>query len=81
MEKVKDVLRIKNSYDNLNERISFDIRIRKCDSLIDGIECKSDEVIERLLKMIRFDILYLKDFVNHNVKGKSQLVTTETFHS
>jgi len=50
-ERVEEYYKLKNSYSNFTERISFSIEIIKCDNETNNYQCKSDEVI--------------KDFVSH----------------
>ena len=80
MDQHKD-LRIKNSYSDENERVSFQIEIHSC---ADKSYCKSDDDIANLLEKIYFTFYNLEEnveFGNPLNIGKRPIRAIDAFHS
>ena len=76
---VKDVLRVKNAYDNFKERVSFEIMVSKCTDLSKG--CAEKSHAEKVLKTIYFTNYFIEDSISYSTKLDSPIVTQDAFHS
>ena len=66
MEGIGDKLKVKNKYDNKNDRISFEIIAIKCNPNIDiDKQCKEPIEITKVLDNLYMTVYYVDDFVNH----------------
>tara|TARA_B110000285_G_C14934631_1_gene518970 strand:+ start:147 stop:434 length:288 start_codon:yes stop_codon:yes gene_type:complete len=82
IEKLKDQLRVKNSYSNKEERISFSIQAVNCDNSTE--DCQEFSIIEKFFDNMFFTVYVLEENIEFgdvaNI-GKKPLSTTDTFHS
>ena len=82
MEKIKDDLKVKNSYSNKKERVSFSIQAVLCDQPNEN--CADPEKIDQFLKDIFFTSYILEENVEFgdisNI-GKRPISVNDKFHS
>ena len=55
-EQIDDFIRVKNSYSNIKDRLSFQLEINKCDSSVANHNCHDDEDTKKLLKKVFFTL-------------------------
>jgi hypothetical protein len=82
MNTIKDILRVKNSYTDKDERVSFSMQAVACDS--DTEECADPTAIEQFFEDIYFTIYILKENIafgdNSNI-GQRPISVNDQFHS
>ena len=82
MDTIKEVLRVKNSYSDKDERVSFSLQAVACDQSLDT--CASTADIEEFFKEVYFTTYILKENIafgdNSNIM-KRPVSVTDQFHS
>ena len=83
---MKDILKIKNIYSNLDDRRSFSLEIIKCKDKKDQPKptCKTDPEIKLLLPELYFTFYYIEEniaFGDHSNIGKRPITSSDKFHS
>ena len=76
---IKDVLKVKNAYDNFQERVSFEIMVSKCTDLSKG--CALAAHAEKVLKTIYFTNYFIEDTISYSTKLATPIITQDAFHS
>ena len=77
MTKLASRLKVKNKYDDYEERISFEIVAHKC---IDKGCAKPDAIIN-LLSRFYFTLYYIEDNISYSTKLENPIYTQDAFHS
>lgn len=82
MKTIQDIIRVKNSYTDKDERVSFSMQAVACDSALE--ECAEPASIEKFFEDIYFTIYILKENVKFGDKstiGKRPVSVNDQFHS
>lgn len=82
MNKIKEELRVKNSYSNTEERISFSVQAVNCDNSTE--DCQDFEIIEKFFDNTFFTAYILEgmiEFGDVSNIGKKPVSTVDHFHS
>ena len=62
MNKLGDYMKVKNKYDDYEERVSFEIVAHKC---INATICAKPEAISNLLSKFYFTLYYIEDNISY----------------
>jgi hypothetical protein len=68
---MKHLYRIKNTYGDQKERISFSVEIEKCENKQDPTYCKRDQTMKDFLNNIYFTLYYTQEHVNLKSKASN----------
>ena len=82
MNSIKDFLRVKNSYNDKDERVSFSMQAVSCDSDVE--ECADPASIDQFFEDIYFTLYVLLEniaFGDNSSIGKRPVAVHDQFHS